>query len=421
MLQRADRGAEPGVVADGQQQVAAGRQASGEFGVDHFVADVRRNLVALGLQQRLVFRPAGEVRHGQVEELDQAAQHVLQRHILAKRHQLLLEVGAIAFTGDGDAVVVAALVVHHFTHRHAGDQRRMPFGGEPAHYIDVALGLVLEHRDRGFRPHQQVHRPGAEAQVTVQRQLRVDVCRVPFQVLLDIALDGRHFQRVARRLGPGMALERQAQHPRGQQQQAAHRQERGAGAQAVQVAQQGSGQGQCEGNQPHAAQRCQAGQRAVQLAVAGVEPGETGQEPAAEGLLQQPKGGEAQGVGQWCLGAPQPACPQPGGQGEEPGQGGEERQQQQDRQQRRGAAVGVHADVDPPGTGTVQAEAEPPATPHGLARAELAQAKVEQGDGQHGQGPDVERRQGQEGGGTGRQGQQVTGPAGAGDPTHVCP
>ncbi|MCY1433221.1 hypothetical protein D9M71_492430 [compost metagenome] len=176
--------------------------------------------------------------------------------------------------------------MHHFPYRHAGDQRRMPPGGEPAHHVDVALGLVLEHRHRGFRPDQQVHRFRAEAQVTVQRQLRVDVRRVPFQVLLDVALDGGDLQRVACRLGPGMPLECQAQPPGGQQQQAGHGQERGAGAQAVQVAQQGGGEGEGEGNQPYPAQRRKAGQRAVQLAIAGVEPGEAGQEPAAEGLLQ---------------------------------------------------------------------------------------------------------------------------------------
>ncbi|MCY1176315.1 hypothetical protein D9M73_165810 [compost metagenome] len=167
MLQGADRFAEPGVIADGQQQVATRSQAGGELGVDHLVADVRRNLVALGLQQRLIFRAAGEVRHGQVEELDGPTQHVLQRHILAKWHQLLLEVGAIAFTSHGDAVVVAALVVHFFTHRYARDQCRMALGSEAAHHVDVALGLVLEHRNGGFRPHQQVHRPGTEAQVAV--------------------------------------------------------------------------------------------------------------------------------------------------------------------------------------------------------------------------------------------------------------
>jgi hypothetical protein len=68
----------------------------GEFRVHHFVANERRDLITLGLQHRLVRRPAGEVGHRQVEERDQPAQHILQRHVFAKRHQLLFQVGAIA-------------------------------------------------------------------------------------------------------------------------------------------------------------------------------------------------------------------------------------------------------------------------------------------------------------------------------------
>ncbi|MNN27394.1 hypothetical protein D3C81_1409290 [compost metagenome] len=118
--------------------------------------------------------------------------------------------------------------MHHFTHWHAGDHRRMAVGGEAAHDIDEALRLVLQHRYRGFWPDQQVHGPGAETHVAVQRQLRVDVRRVPLQVLRDVALDRRDLERFARRLGPGMVLQRQAEHPGCQQQQAADGQERGA-------------------------------------------------------------------------------------------------------------------------------------------------------------------------------------------------
>ncbi|MNZ75043.1 hypothetical protein D3C78_935130 [compost metagenome] len=245
--------------------------------------------------------------------------------------------------------------------------------------------------------------------------------RVPFQLLFDVALQGRDRQWVASRLGPGVVFEGYADNPGGQQQQSSHGKERWACTQAVQVAQQRRAQCQGERDQPHAAQRRQASQRPVQLAVAGIKPGEAGQEPATESLLQQPQGSKAQRIGQGGFIAAQPARPQPGGQGKEPGKGGEERHQQHDRQQRRGAAVGVHADVDPPGAGPVQAKPEPPAAPHGLARGELAQAEVEHRDGQQGQRPDVEWRQGQKGRGAGRKGQQVTGPAGAGDPTHVCP
>ncbi len=345
----------------------------------------------------------------------------MQGHILTEGHQLLLEVGAVAFAGHSDAVEVAALVVNHLPHRHPGDQRRMPFGGEGAHHVDVALGLVLEYRHGGFRPDQQIDGLRAEAHVTVQRQLRIHVCRVPLQILFDVALQGSDLQRIARWLRPGMILQGQANNPRRHQQCYTNGQERTALAKAMEVAQQGRGQRQSERDQPHTAQRRQAREGAVELAVTCVEPRETGEEPASESFLQQPQGGKAQGVGQWRLVTPQPACPKPGGQGEEEGQAGEKRQQQQDCQQRRGAAIGVHADVDPPGAGTVEAEAEAPAPAQRLARAQFAQPCIEQREGQQGQRPDVEGGQGQQGGGAGRHGQQVTGPAGAGDPAHVRP
>ncbi|MNE13457.1 hypothetical protein D3C80_1062910 [compost metagenome] len=129
----------------------------------------------------------------------------------------------------------------------------------------------------------------------------------------------------------------------------------------MQVAQQRRGQGQAEGNQPDAAQRCQPGERAVELAVAGIEPGETGEEPAAKGFLAQPQGGEGQGVGQRRLLAANPARPDPGGQGKEEGDCRDEQQHQQAGQQGRGAAVGVNADVDPEDAGCEGTEAIAPA------------------------------------------------------------
>ncbi|MNP15532.1 hypothetical protein D3C76_1078960 [compost metagenome] len=204
----------------------------------------------------------------------------------------------------------------------------MPVGGEAAHHVQITLGLFLEDRYGGFRPDQQVDRFGAEAHVTVQGQLGVDVFGVPLQFLLDIALQGGHCQRLAGRLGPGVVLQGQAHGPGRQQQDDGHGQEGFARPQTRQVAQQGGTQGQAEGDQPHATDRSQAGQRTVELAVAGIKPGETGEEPAAKGFLADPQGGEAQGVGQGRLVAAQPARPDPGRQGEEPGDGSKECQQQ---------------------------------------------------------------------------------------------
>jgi len=87
-----------------------------------------------------------------------------------------------------------------------------------------------------------------------------------------------------------MVLERQANAPRTEQQHyASHDKGFTSGLdQAWQVAQKGYGQGQSERDQPHATQWCEPGQWAVELAVAGVQPRETGEEPAAEGFLGDP-------------------------------------------------------------------------------------------------------------------------------------
>ncbi|MNV39567.1 hypothetical protein D3C71_1311510 [compost metagenome] len=190
VLQRADGGAEPGVVADGQQQVAAGGKAGGELRINHFIADERRDLITLGLQQRLVSRAASEVRHWQVEEGDQPAQDVLQGNIFTKGHQFLLEVSAVAFTGHGDAIEETLLVAYLHADRDTGNQRRFTFGREAAHHVQVALGGLLEHRDRRFRPDEKVDSPGAETHVAIQRQLRVELRRVPLHALFDVALNG---------------------------------------------------------------------------------------------------------------------------------------------------------------------------------------------------------------------------------------
>ena len=419
VLQGADGAAEPGVVAHRQEDVAARRQAGSKLRVHHLVADKTGDAVALGLQQRLLGRAAGEIGHRQVEEGDQAAQQVLQRDIFTKGHQLLLEVGALALADGGDGVVVAffaALV--QLAHRHAGYQRAVAAAGEGAHGGQVVVGVFLEYRHGGFRPDQQIRRLGAVAEVAVQIQLGAQLGRVPLQVLGDIALHQGHAQWLAGSLGPGVAVQGQAGQPGADQQDQGRRQKDRTRAQTRQVDQQGGAQGQDEGDQPHAAHRRQAAEGAVELAVAGVQPGETGEEPTAEGLQHQPQGGEGQGVGQGRFAAAQPARPQPGREAEEEGDGGAESQGQAGGQRSRGAAMVVDADVDPAGAGDKQGQAVAPAAPQRRLGREVTQAEVEQPQRQQGQGPDVERGEHQWSQSAGQQGQQIARPAGASDPVH---
>ena len=202
----------------------------------------------LGQQRWLVGRAAGEVGHGQVEESNQAAQHFLQGHVFAEWHQLLLEVGALAFAETGDRIVIANLpTLVGLSHRHAGDQRTVAVTGEAIHHADIALGHVLEHRDRRFRPDQNVDPLGTETEVTVQRQLRVELGRVPFQVLLDVALHGGDRKAAACGAGPVVILQRQAGEPGAQQQEQGADVARFVRPQALQVDDQRCRQGDDEG------------------------------------------------------------------------------------------------------------------------------------------------------------------------------
>ncbi|MCY1178199.1 hypothetical protein D3C81_1637630 [compost metagenome] len=115
--------------------------------------------------------------------------------------------------------------MHHFPYRHAGDQRRLPFGGKGADHVQVTLGGILEVRHRRFRPDDQVGRFRREGHVPVQGQLCIQVLWVPFQALLDVALNGRHLQRGAGRAGPGMPFEGQAGNPGREQQHHANGEE----------------------------------------------------------------------------------------------------------------------------------------------------------------------------------------------------
>ena len=247
MLHGADGAAEPGVVADRQQQVAVTRQFGGKFRIDRFVTDVAGNAQPLGLQQRLLCRAAGEVGHRQIEEGNQPAQQVLQGYVFTERHQFLLEVGALALAQHGDGVVEAPFARRvDLAQRHAGDQRCLAVAGDTRHHRQVAFGVFLEYRYGGFRPDNQLGRGAGQSHVAVQGQLRLQGVRVPLEVLLDIALNGRYAQRLALGMGPGMLVERLGEQPGAEQQTQAAGQRQVLATQLQQVAQQGGRQRQDE-------------------------------------------------------------------------------------------------------------------------------------------------------------------------------
>src|SRR5574344_127489 len=119
----------------------------------------------------------------------------------------------------------------------------------------------------------------------------------------------------------------------------------------AQLQQQRPAQGQHKTGQPDAAQRCQSGQRAVQLAVAGIQPGKTGQKPAAKGVAGYPEGGKRGGFPQPAARAAQKAYPEPAMQRLKQCQTRYKQQGEQAGQYGRGRAVIMDADIYPAGTG----------------------------------------------------------------------
>ena len=377
MLQRTDGTTEPGIVAYRQQQIALRREPCGELRVDHFVADIRRDLQVLRLQQRLAGFAAGEVGHRQVEEGDQAAQQILQRYVLAERHQFLLEVGAAAVAGGGQPVVVAQFALRvGLAYRYAGDQCRIALLGEAGHHLQIAFGVILEDRHGGFRPDDQVCRAAAEGHVAIQQQLHLEFLRVPLHALCDVALHCGDGQRLALAGRPGMVLERQARKPGGEQQHDGGGQACFIGKQSRDRREQGGAQCDGKAQQPDPAERSQSGQRAIQLAVADIQPGKTGEDPAAQGVERQPECGERQRIAKCGMAIAQQAHPEPAEQGEEQRQAGDEAQGEQSGQRRRGRAEVMDADVDPADARGEQPEAVAPAALRRLLRCGFAQAEV---------------------------------------------
>ncbi len=375
--------------------------------------------MALGRQRRLAGFAAGEIGHGQIEEGDQAPQQVLQRHVFAEGHQLLLQVGALGVARGGQAVVIAQLAFGvALAHRHTGDQRRIAVPGEAVHHRQVAGGVFLEDGHGRLGPDDQVGRTAGEAHVPIEQQLHFELLGVPLQALGDVALHRGNAQGLALGFCPGVAVECQACRPgRGQQHQGAAEREF-AGIQPWQLDQQRRAQRDGEGQQPDAAHRRQARQWAFQLAVARIQPGKTGQHPAAQRIQCQPERGECQRVGQGRLLAPQPAAPEPAEQGEEQCQPRDETQGEGARQRRRRCTEVMDADVDPADAGTEQAEAVAPAALRGVFRPQCAQPRIEQGDGEKRQRPDIERRQRQGGQCAASHGKQIARPAGTSHPAH---
>ncbi len=134
MLPRTDGLTEPGIVRDGQQEVGVRPEVIPHLlAEDDLIADGRGQLEAVGRELRLHVGTAAERGHRQIEERGQRTQNRLQRHELAKRHQMVFIVAirgvvviraVFAQRNDGVIGVVAVLLVQARVDD-AGNQRRV--------------------------------------------------------------------------------------------------------------------------------------------------------------------------------------------------------------------------------------------------------------------------------------------------------
>ena len=198
-------------------------------------------------------------------------------------------------TSHHDAVVDAQLTgVIQFIQRNAGDQRGALLCQIGGHGLDKGHGAAAEYRHGGFRPDDQigVRRLGI-AHVAIGSQGVVDMRRVPLARLLDIGLDQRYGQRLAHRLGPLDLCQQRTADPDGQQQGSCTQSLGEPPPQGPFTEQAGAEHGE-ETQQPHPAQRRPASQPGIGVGVALIQPGKTGEKPAAKQLLADPQGGKAQ-------------------------------------------------------------------------------------------------------------------------------
>ncbi len=285
MLVRADGGAEPGVVADGEQQVGVGGGAGHQVLVDDLVADGGGDAVTAGAQQRLLAAAGAEGRHRQVEETDGAAQPLFEGHVLAKRYQVALVIDAGALTdGDHRVVVQPACLGGD-----AGDQGGVVGLCLPVDPVEEMVDPVAQLGNCRFRPDDQIVVPQFRRFVVVDVEDPQQGIVIPFLFQRQRGLQQGDLDWRACRSGPAVAREAPARQP---QQTAAEQRGEHRPAVLAQPGQLGDG---CpgEGGDPaegqDSAERGPAGEPAVDMPVAQVQPREAGQEPAAKPLRQHPQ------------------------------------------------------------------------------------------------------------------------------------
>ncbi len=384
MLRGRDRAAEPGDVADVDQQRRL-RQLADDFLAERiFVADVDRHFLAGDRERPLVLRAARKILQRYRQHGDDPSQHGAQRDELAERHEVRF---AVSLGGRGaernDAVVVLAA---RQAFRHADQDVAAVSAGMKGKFVQVlARHLPQEQRQRGFRQDDELAR-GKPGKRPVGFERGQHAVLAPLQVLRHVALQQAHLDRPADRLGPFDLLQDETDEP-----QAGERQ--GEGAQDDPISpvsfsrvfrdaepgadQQSRARRRRECDAVYAQHRRVAGERARRdLGVTDGEPGEAGEYPAARPFRQHPGRRRQQAVTDGGL-HPGSGAGVAHGRGEEREECAEEDGCRPGQRHRHGAEI-VQAYVNPRDAEQEQAEPEGKAGRRGGARAGRARPEVEQ-------------------------------------------
>ena len=102
---RGQRATKPGIVTDVHQHGRLGDVFTHFFAEDDLVTDRDRGLLP-GHTQRGLHATGRKIGHRQVEHATDAAQHITQRHVLTKGHEVLLVIDIELPTERDHAVVV---------------------------------------------------------------------------------------------------------------------------------------------------------------------------------------------------------------------------------------------------------------------------------------------------------------------------
>src|SRR2546427_4552453 len=373
VLARGERIAEPGDVGNIHEERRLRQLSDDPLAKSVLPADIRRDELSAERERPWIFRAPGEIRQRDRERPHHPAQ--APRHEFAERDQMRLVVALRRRNAHADQAVEIASV--RVADRHADKEVCSARGGGSLDVLQVErVDRVEKPRNGGLGQHDQL-RAARFDQPLVGRERRRIAIRPELEVLGDVSLQQRNLEGRALRRGPGDLFQQLSEPEREYERDAA----RDAGL---------PGAGNDDAEKPHTERNgerhavdpddgSEARERRIHLAVADGEPGDAGEDPAAQPFKERPQGGEReQGGGERA--EPQareaPAC---SGRIQREDRAKGKRADRSER--RRHRAEIVQADVHPGHAGAEKARAKGETDPERLSRR-LRAAPEEQQDGE---------------------------------------